>query len=180
MQPYFAAGMKTCRYCRRGRSTVGGCATCSHDRSEAFQPQCSPAQRQPSAAGDHAFRATCTLPTVFPSLRAHEPLSCRARYPCGPGRRLHFSNFCSPNHNDRVAFTFLDPQRQILAAGSEENHPARCKKGPPQLKKRLKCLKLVLLWAGRFRSNTRATPVSPFSLRTCACAHSSQRPAPET
>ena len=46
----------------RGRSTIGEGTNLRHDRSGERLLQCC-----------RALRATCTLPTVFPSLRAHEP-----------------------------------------------------------------------------------------------------------
>ena len=61
---------------RRGRSNRGDRAGKPHQKREpgVAQPSCVPRRIK--------------LPAVFPSLRAHEPLSCRARDPSGPGPLL--------------------------------------------------------------------------------------------
>jgi hypothetical protein len=61
---------------RRGRSNRG-------DRSGEPRQESEPAVAQPSCVPRRI-----KLPAVFPSLRAHEPLSCRARDPSGPGPLL--------------------------------------------------------------------------------------------
>ena len=62
---------------RRGRSNRG-------DRAGKPHQKCEPGVAQPSCVPRRI-----KLPAVFPSLRAHEPLSCRARDPSGPGPLLH-------------------------------------------------------------------------------------------
>ena len=61
---------------RRGRSNRG-------DR--AGEPR---QKREPVVAQPSCVPRRVKLPAVFPSLRAHEPLSCRARDPSGPGPLL--------------------------------------------------------------------------------------------
>ena len=61
---------------RRGRSNPGMCTEMPRVRAKGFLPQGLRAVRplrHQSPVEDPVFRATCTLPTVFPSLRAHEP-----------------------------------------------------------------------------------------------------------
>ena len=72
------------RNSRRGRSTAGVCTATPRNGARDCLPGCS-----------RASRATFTPPTVFPSPRAHEPLSCRARDPFGPGRQKIFKKSCS-------------------------------------------------------------------------------------
>jgi len=70
----FVAREEPCRETRRGRSTAGICRTELHPqagnpgRFRAFVPK-----RHYMPTGSYATRAIRTLPTVFPSLRAHEP-----------------------------------------------------------------------------------------------------------
>ena len=71
----FVAGVEPCRKSRRGRSTAGDCTAVPRFRGEECRPQSS-----------RASRATYTLPTVFPSLRAHKP-NPAGRDPSGPSRR---------------------------------------------------------------------------------------------
>jgi hypothetical protein len=61
---------------RRGRSNRG-------DRTG--KPR---QEGEPEAAQSSCVPRRIKLPTVFPSLHAHEPLSCRARDPSGPGPLL--------------------------------------------------------------------------------------------
>jgi len=61
---------------RRGRSNRG-------DRTGEPRQEGEPNVAQPSCVPRRI-----KLPAVFPSLRAHEPLSCRARDPTGPGPLL--------------------------------------------------------------------------------------------
>jgi hypothetical protein len=65
---------------RRGRSNRG-------DRAGKPHQKCEPGVAQPSCVPRRV-----KLPAVFPSLRAHEPLSCRARDPPGPGPLLRPTN----------------------------------------------------------------------------------------
>ena len=58
----FVAGVETSQKERRGRSNRGVRTVVPRDRAGASLPQ-----------KFRALHATCTLPTVFPSLRAHEP-----------------------------------------------------------------------------------------------------------
>ena len=59
-----------CLCCGRGRSNHGVCTGVLRGWSWPKRPESS-----------IAFGATSALPTVFPSLRTHEPLSCRGRDP---------------------------------------------------------------------------------------------------
>jgi len=68
-QPCFA---QWCHCLKRGRSNRSHYTEKLRDENE---PEVAQLPRE--------FRVT---PAVFPSLRAHEPLSCRARDPSGPGR----------------------------------------------------------------------------------------------
>jgi hypothetical protein len=90
---------RPCRKTRRGRSNRGICTAIPRERRGDCLPRRSPPRRRKPVAGSFgsscACCATCTLPTVFPSLRAHEPLSCRARDPSGPGRRNASKTTCS-------------------------------------------------------------------------------------
>ena len=61
----------------RGRSNPGNCTDELHQQGEPELARSLP-----------KLHATCALPKVLPSLRAHEPLSCRARDPSGPGRLM--------------------------------------------------------------------------------------------
>ena len=77
-----------CLCCGRGRSNHGVCTGVLRGWSWPKRPESS-----------IAFGATSALPTVFPSLRAHEPLSCRGRDPSGPGRLTNLNLIsCEPDY----------------------------------------------------------------------------------
>jgi hypothetical protein len=65
------------RWERRGRSNRG---------DHTGEPR---QEGEPGVAQPFCVPRRVKLPAVFPSLRAHEPLSCRARDPSGPGPLLH-------------------------------------------------------------------------------------------
>jgi len=74
------------RRSRRGRSTAGVCTSLQRDGACFSGPQ-----------NVRAFRASCTLRAVFPSLRAHEPLSCRARsIGTKPAKYFNQTGSCGP------------------------------------------------------------------------------------
>ncbi len=81
----FVAGVETSQKERRGRSNRGVRTVVPRDRAGASLPQ-----------KFRALHATCTLPTVFPSLRAHEPNPAELEiHPDLAGEMLK-NNSCGP------------------------------------------------------------------------------------
>ena len=101
------------RWGRRGRSNRG-------DHTGEPRQESEPEMAQPSCVPRRV-----KLPAVFPSLHAHEPLSCRARDPSGPGPLQHSSNL----EECHDYFPKSDPAARTVP-GTQENKLSKLSPGP--------------------------------------------------
>jgi hypothetical protein len=108
------AGMKN-RSLRRGRSTAGIYTSAPRNRARGKLPRLS-----------GALRATCTLPTVFPSLRAHEPNPAGHEiHPDLAGEMLEKYASCGPDCSGGTQeVNLVKPESEPKGPGHSVHEPA--------------------------------------------------------